>query len=64
MVRDEAADLGGILQPALVKPTILIAAGWRVALGLGVTQQHQTAHWRILDSVSARLRYSSLLRTR
>jgi hypothetical protein len=46
MVRDEAADLGGILQPALVEPTILIAAGWRVAFSLGVTQQHQTAHWR------------------
>src|SRR3954454_6362855 len=38
------ADLGGILVAAVVEPAVLVTAAGRVGLGLGVTQQHQTAH--------------------
>ena len=44
MAADPAADLGGIMAAAVVEPAVLIAAAWRVVFGLGVPQQHQTAH--------------------
>jgi hypothetical protein len=44
---DKAADLGGIAAAAVVEPSVHIAATGRVMLGLGVTQQHQTAHGAI-----------------
>ena len=50
MRADPAADLGGILVAALVEPAVLVAAGRRVGFGLGVTQQHQTAHGSNLNS--------------
>jgi hypothetical protein len=49
MAGDPVAHLRGILVAAVVEPAILVAAAWRVSLGLGVTQQHQTAHG-ILES--------------
>jgi hypothetical protein len=39
-----ARTAGGVLPAALVKTAILVAATWRVGFGLGVPQQHQTAH--------------------
>ena len=36
---------------ALVETAVLVMARRRVVFGLGVTQQHQTAHGRDLDSV-------------
>jgi hypothetical protein len=50
MSGDPVADLCGILLATLVEPPVLVAAAWRVSLGLGVTQQHQTAHG-ILESL-------------
>ena len=41
---------GGILVAAVVEAAILVTAARRVGLGLGVTQQHQTAHG-ILESL-------------
>ena len=46
---DPVADLRRILVAALVEAAILVTAARRVGLGLGVTQQHQTAHG-ILES--------------
>ncbi|MBA7636516.1 hypothetical protein ES703_44136 [subsurface metagenome] len=46
---DPVADLGGIAAPAIVQATILIVSRRRVGLGLGMTQQQQTAHGRDLD---------------
>ncbi|GEC43820.1 hypothetical protein BJA01nite_14620 [Bradyrhizobium japonicum] len=43
-------DLRGVLVAAVVEATILVTAARRVSLGLGVTQQHQTAHG-ILESL-------------
>ena len=40
------ADLGGIPVAARIKPAVLVAARRCVGFGLGVTQQHQTAHGR------------------
>jgi hypothetical protein len=47
MPRHPAADLGGIEPAALVEAAVLILAAGRVVFGLGVTQQHQTAHGAI-----------------
>ncbi len=47
MAGDPAADLGGVAAAAVVEAAVLIAAARRVVLGLGVTQQHQTAHGAI-----------------
>jgi hypothetical protein len=44
------ADLGGILVAAVIEPAVLVTAARRVGLGLGVTQQQQTAHG-ILESL-------------
>ena len=44
MPADPAADFGGVLAATVIKAAIAVAARWRVDLGLGVTQQHQTAH--------------------
>ena len=52
MAADPAADLGGVLAAAVVEATVLVTAARRVGLGLGVTQQHQTAHG------DSRIRYS------
>ncbi len=41
---DPVAHLGCIHAAAIVEAAILVAAARRVRLGLGVTQQHQTAH--------------------
>src|SRR5689334_21282310 len=49
MARDEITDLAGVALSAFVEPPVLVAPGWCVAFGLGVTQQHQTAHWQNLD---------------
>jgi hypothetical protein len=46
---DPVADLSGIALAAVVEPAVLVATARRVSLGLGVTQQHQTAHG-ILES--------------
>ena len=52
MPADPAADVGGIEPAALVETAVLVMARRCVVFGLGVTQQHQTAHERDLDSVS------------
>jgi hypothetical protein len=41
---DPAADLRGIGAAAFIQSAVPIAAARRVVLGLGVAQQHQTAH--------------------
>ena len=46
MPADPAADLGGVAPAAVVEAAVLVAARGRISLGLGVTQQHQTAHGR------------------
>ena len=48
---DPGSDGGGIEPAALVETAVLVMARRRVVFGLGVTQQHQTAHGRDLDSV-------------
>jgi hypothetical protein len=57
MPADPASDVGGISPSAFVEPAVLVAARGRFALGLGMTQQHQTAHECRLDSFSARLEH-------
>ena len=52
MLADPAADHGGIQPAAVVETAILVMPRGRVSFGLGMTQQHQTAHGRDLDSVS------------
>jgi hypothetical protein len=47
MARDPAADLGRIEPAAVIETAVLVAAGGCVVFGLGVTQQHQTAHGAI-----------------
>jgi hypothetical protein len=47
MPTDPAADFRGVAAAAIVEPAILIAARRRFVFGLGVTQQHQTAHGAI-----------------
>jgi hypothetical protein len=47
---DPVAHPRRILVAALVEPAVLVTAARRVGLGLGVTQQHQTAHG-ILESL-------------
>jgi len=37
-------DTSGVAAAAVVEPSVHVAATGRVGLGLGVTQQHQTAH--------------------
>jgi hypothetical protein len=44
MPADPGANFGRIVMAAMVKPAVFVAAAWRVGFGLGVTQQHQTAH--------------------
>jgi len=44
MLADPATDLGSVTTAAAVEPAVFIAATRRVVLGLGVPQQHQTAH--------------------
>jgi hypothetical protein len=44
---DPDADFGGVDPAAVIETAVLIAAASRVVLGLGVTQQHQTAHGAI-----------------
>jgi hypothetical protein len=61
MPTDPATDLGGVVLTALVEPPVLVATRRRLALGLGMTQQHQTAH----GIVSIRVRPGqSTIRTR
>ncbi|BAL75604.1 hypothetical protein S23_23910 [Bradyrhizobium cosmicum] len=50
MAGDPVADPGRVLVAAVVEAAILVTAARRVGLGLGVTQQHQTAHG-ILESL-------------
>ena len=50
---DPAADLGGIAPAAVVETAVLVLPRRRVGLGLGMTQQHQTAHGRNLNSFSS-----------
>ncbi|MEY9753872.1 hypothetical protein ABIE73_001267 [Bradyrhizobium yuanmingense] len=49
MGRDPVSHPRGILVAAVVEPAVLVTAARCVGLGLGVTQQHQTAHG-ILES--------------
>src|SRR5882672_8187587 len=51
MPADPAADGGGVEPAAVVETPILVLPRGRVIFGLGMTQQHQTAHGRDLDSV-------------
>ena len=52
MAADPAADGGGVEPAAVVETAVLVLPRGRVIFGLGMTQQHQTAHGRNLDSVS------------
>ena len=52
-----AADLGGIAPAAVVETAVLVAAARCVVFGLGVTQQHQTAHGAISIRFKVRLMY-------
>src|SRR5665647_1939316 len=53
----DAADIGGVMVATLVQPAVLIAARGRVVFGLGVTQQHQTAH----GAISIRFKSAGLM---
>ena len=65
MVADPAADFGGIMAATIVQLAVLIAARRRVVFGLGVTQQHQTAHGAIsIRFKSGGLMYKLLRQTR
>ena len=64
MPADPASDVGRIPPSAFVESAVLIAARGRFALGLGMTQQHQTAHEYRLDSCSARLEHDPERRNR
>ena len=44
MPAEPGADFGGVPVAAIVETAVLVAAGRRVGLGFGMTQQHQTAH--------------------
>ena len=44
MLADPATDFGSVTTAAVVELAVFIAAARRVVLGLGVPQQHQTAH--------------------
>ena len=58
MPRDPAADLGGVMRGRGRRDGGPVAAAGRVVLGLGVTQQHQTAHGAIsIRSSPDRLMY-------
>ena len=52
MAADPAADGGGVEPAAIVETAVLVLPRGRVIFGLGMTQQHQTAHGRDLNSVS------------
>ncbi len=52
MPADPVADRGGIVPAAVVQTAVLVLPGRSVTFGLGMTQQHQTAHDHNLDSVS------------
>ena len=62
MPADPAADLGGIAPAAIVEPAVLVAARRRVGFGLGVTQQHQTAHGAISIRLEPGLMYKPELK--
>jgi hypothetical protein len=47
MPADPAADLCGLRPATFVEPAVLITSAGRFVFGLGVTQQHQTAHGAI-----------------
>jgi hypothetical protein len=53
-----AADFGGVFSAAVVEAAVLVAAARRVVFGLGVTQQHQTAHDAIPIRFRVRLMYT------
>ena len=62
---NKAADLGGVPAATLVEAAVLIPAARRVVFGLGMTQQHQTAHGAIsICSKSRGLMYRLWLRAR
>jgi len=44
---DPAADFDSVAAAAIIEPAVLIPPGRRLSLGLGVAQQHQTAHGAI-----------------
>jgi hypothetical protein len=44
MPADPATDLGRVVASTVVEPAVLITACWCVIFGLGVPEQHQTAH--------------------
>ena len=52
MPADPAADFGGVAPAAVVEAAVTVLARGRISLSLGVTQQHQTAHGRNLNSVT------------
>ena len=49
MPADPAADGGGVEPAAVVETAVLVLPRGRVIFGLGMTQQHQTAHGRNLE---------------
>ena len=53
MPADPGSDGGGVQPAAVVETAVLVMPRGRVVFGLGVTQQHQTAHGRNLNSVLA-----------
>ena len=65
MPADPAADFGGVAPAAVVEAAVMVLARGRVSLGLGVTQQHQTAHGRNLEFVhDSRINLQAMLGTR
>jgi hypothetical protein len=58
MTTDPAADGGGIEPASVIETAVLVLPRGRVIFGLGMTQQHQTAHGRNLDSVQVWIRVS------
>jgi glycine/D-amino acid oxidase-like deaminating enzyme len=47
VLRHPAADIDGIGAAAVIEAAVMVLAAGRVGFGLGVTQQHQTAHGAI-----------------
>jgi hypothetical protein len=55
MAANPAADGASVEPAAVVETAVLVLPRGRVTFGLGMTQQHQTAHGRNLDSVSVQI---------
>ena len=64
MPADPAADSGGVEPAAVIETAVLVLTRGRVVFGLGMTQQHQTAHGHNLDSLWPELIYKLMPGTR